>query len=390
MAGAPIAFSSGDWGTAVGASGIVTGLLQPQMSIFGTAIYSNNDSWLGFIGVSNVMFPGQRQWLFDFYALEGNYRETNYFVSGNPGYAHEQPGSNDSSADNCIRTHGREANYWARFRYILPIGEGKNGAMASLMHREGETNDAGRLWNPLESGITSLELHPFFRRRDLGDMNPDYEDSEAMGVRFVVDYDNRDSSRLPTRGSHLTFTYNNDWGSSDRPSWATWEAEYSKFIDLGTNQYMRQKVLALNAWLSDTPTWNDTETVSGEQQYRRPPSFAGARLGGWDKMRGFETNRFYGRSAVAYSAELRMMPDWQPLQELPLVGELYEIPWWQWAIFVDVGRVADTLSLSELHTDMKYSVGGSIRFQVEGVTVRTEIAGSEEDTMFRVFINQPF
>ena len=390
ISAAPIAFSSGDWGTAIGVSGITTGLLQPQMSIFGTAIYSNNDSWLGFAGISNIMIPKYQQWLFDVNVLEGHYRETNYFVAGNPDFEGTPPGSNDSSGDNYIRTAGREAHYWARFRYILPIGEGRNGAIASLLHKEGEANDSGRHWNPLSSGFTTLELQPFFRRRDLGHMNPEHEDSEAMGVRFIMEYDNRDSSQLPTRGSNLAFTYNNDWGSTSRASWSTWELEYSKFFNLGTNQYMRQKVLALNAWLSDTPTWNDTETIEGEQHYRRPPSFAGVRLGGWDKMRGFETNRFHGRSAVAYTAEFRMMPDWQPLQDLPLVGELYEIPWWQWAVFIDAGRVADTFSLSELHTDMKYSIGGSIRFKVEGITIRTEIAASEEDTMFRVFINQPF
>ena len=42
IAGVPFIFSSEDWGVAIGAAGLVKGLLQPQMSLFGMAIASNN------------------------------------------------------------------------------------------------------------------------------------------------------------------------------------------------------------------------------------------------------------------------------------------------------------------------------------------------------------
>ncbi len=83
------------------------------------------------------------------------------------------------------------------------------------------------------------------------------------------------------------------------------------------------------------------------------------------------------------------MPDWQPLEDWP-VFEWYDVPWWQWVAFVDVGRVADDYDLAELHRDMKWSVGGAVRFQVEGIVVRTEMAWGSEDSLFRVMINQPF
>ena len=83
------------------------------------------------------------------------------------------------------------------------------------------------------------------------------------------------------------------------------------------------------------------------------------------------------------------MPEWQPLQSWPIFN-WYDVPWWQWVAFVDAGRVADEFSIQELHRDMKYNLGGGIRFQVEGIVVRTEMAFGDEENMFRVMINQPF
>ena len=55
-----------------------------------------------------------------------------------------------------------------------------------------------------------------------------------------------------------------------------------------------------------------------------------------------------------------------------------------------MGRVADNYNLNTLHDDMKWDVGGGVRFQVEGVVVRAELAKGGEESTFRVMINQPF
>lgn len=83
-----------------------------------------------------------------------------------------------------------------------------------------------------------------------------------------------------TRGSNTSFTYTKDWGNSDHPSWSTVEFEYSKLFNLGSNRLMKQQVLALNGWVADTPTWNQTEVINGQRVFRRPPSFAGINLRG--------------------------------------------------------------------------------------------------------------
>ncbi len=388
--GVPFLFSSEDWGMALGGAGVVKGLVQPQMTLFGTVIGSSNGTKMGYLGLYNVMVPGLDQLQMDFSVLESSLAETNYFLPGNPSYPNEKPGSNDSSLENSVRTGGREQHYQVHFQYTLPIGDGKDGALAAMAKKSRGYESSKTHWDPMTTGITSLVLQPYYQSQKLDNFQPEHEADESAGVRLTLEYDNRNSSHLPTRGSRTSFTYTYDWGSEDRPDWSTVEFEFSKFFSLGSNDLMNQQVLALNAWVADTPTWNDTTTINGEEVFRRAPSFAGINLGGWDKLRGYSSDRFYGRSAVSYSLEYRMMPKWQPLEDLPIIGPMYDIPWWQWTLFVDAGRVADDFDVQELHQDMKTSFGGGIRFRVEGVTVRTEVASGAEETFFRVFVNQPF
>lgn len=388
--GVPFLFSSEDWGMALGGAGVVKGLVQPQMTLFGTVIGSSNGTKMGYLGLYNVMVPGLDQWQMDFSVLESSLTETNYFLPGNSNYPDEKPGSNDSHLENSVRTGGREQHYQVHVQYTLPIGDGKDGALAAMAKKSRGYESSKTHWNPMTTGITALELQPYYQSQKLDDFQPEHEADESAGVRLTLEYDNRNASHLPTRGSRTSFTYTYDRGSEDRPDWSTVEFEFSKFFSLGSNDLMNQQVLALNAWVADTPTWNDTTTINGEEVFRRAPSFAGINLGGWDKLRGYSSDRFYGRSAVSYSLEYRMMPKWQPLEDLPIIGPMYDIPWWQWTLFVDAGRVADDFDVQELHQDMKTSFGGGIRFRVEGVTVRTEVASGAEETFFRVFVNQPF
>ena len=179
----PYAFKTEEWGFGGGASGIITSLGQPQLSMFATGVVTNNGTWLGFIGMNNLMIPGQDQWLIDAHLLNSYLSDSRYYVSGNPNFDHEQAGSNDSSAENYIRTSGRESHYAFRFRYVLPVGSGSDGALASMMHRKGESTAESGQWNPLENGFTTLELEPFIRRQDLGRDTPETDDSEGQGAK---------------------------------------------------------------------------------------------------------------------------------------------------------------------------------------------------------------
>jgi len=84
-----------------------------------------------------------------------------------------------------------------------------------------------------------------------------------------------------------------------------------------------------------------------------------------------------------------MQPKWQPLTTLPIFN-LYHIPWWQWTLFAETGQVSDEFTVESLHQDMKWTLGAGIRFEVEGVVVRTDFAVSEQGGQFWVMVNQPF
>lgn len=381
----PFVMNVEDWGWTVALAGVAKGVMQPQAFAFGGGAFSENSSYMGYAGLFNFMAPGWDRTMFGLTLMETELNESRFFLSGDN---NSHAGDNQSAVDDVIRSPAHEKHYQFYMTYTLPVGDGRYGALPAQM-KQSFGYDAGKEWNPLTSGITTLELQPYFQSRTL-DHYPDIEADKSAGVRVALEYDNRNSGIRPTRGSNTSLKLTYDPGGSDRPDWATLEFQFSKFFSLGNNDRMDERVIALNAWLADTPTWNSTAEVNGAQVYRRPPSYAGVSLGGFNRLRGYADERFHGRSAILYSAEYRVVPHWQPLENLPVIGPLYDIPWWQWTLFADVGRIADDFDLGELHSDMKYSLGAGIRFMIEGITARFEMVGSPEDTAMRVFVNQPF
>lgn len=374
-----------DWGWTFALGGVAKGVVQPQATVFGGGAFSENGTYLGYAGLFNFMVPGWDQVMFDLSLLENDFNESRFFLSNNPG---RRAGGNDSDINDLVHSPAHDKHYRFFMKYTLPMGDGRDGALAAEKKRT-FGYDVSPEWNPVASGITSLQVEPYYRSRKL-DNYPDLEANTSAGIITTLEYDNRNSRIRPTRGSNTKLRMTYDPGSSNRPDWLTMEFQFSKFFSLGSSNFLDERVIALNGWLADTPTWNSKTDINGHEVYRRPPSYAGVRLGGFDRLRGYAGVRFHGRSAVLYSAEYRMVPHWQPLGALPVIGPLYHIPWWQWTLFADVGRVADDFDLGELHFDMKYTVGGGMRFMIEGITVRLELVSSPEDTFTRVFINQPF
>ncbi len=66
------------------------------------------------------------------------------------------------------------------------------------------------------------------------------------------------------------------------------------------------------------------------------------------------------------------------------------VEWIQVVPFVEVGRVAGSYDIGELHTDMKWSAGTGLRAWVQGFVVRADIAFSDEDVRLQMMIGQPF
>ncbi|NOH64543.1 BamA/TamA family outer membrane protein [Vibrio sp. RE88] len=366
----PFYFSTETLGNTFGIAGVAKGVGQPQAALFGMALYSDRDSYVGFLSALNYALS--EQWLFSTQMYQAQFNDNPYYLGAQ--------GDNDSDSKDKTITNGFEQNYQFEFKYLLPWGNVRQHGLRGAFQPTRQVSTA----SPLESGVSSIALTPFYSSREL-DVYSDTE--KATGLEVKLDWDNRDSSRNPTRGSHtaLDVTFGADsWQSED--VWAKWEFQNSQYYALGPlGDVFDQQVLALDVYTADTPTWDN---CSGSQ-CARPPEQDQVRLGGLYRLRGYTGGRFHGRSAVHYSAEYRVIPEWQPLDDIPLIN-YYDLPWWQWVAFAEVGRVADEYNLKTLHSEMKWNVGGAVRFQVEGIVVRAEVARGADEGTFRVMINQPF
>jgi outer membrane protein assembly factor BamA len=366
----PFYFSTETMGNTFGVAGVAKGVGQPQAALFGTALYSDKDSYVIFLSAFNYALS--QNLLFSTQMYQARFNDNPYYLG--------DQGSNDSSDLDKTITDGYEQNYQAEFKYLLPWG---NVAEHGLLGAFQPIKDVS-FASPLESGVSSIIFTPFYTSRELKDLN---ETEEATGFNLSFDWDNRDSTRNPTKGSHSLLkltTGSDDWSEGD--PWFKWTFQNSQYYALGPlGDWFDQQVLAFDFYTADTPTWNN---CSG-QECARPPETEQARLGGLYRLRGYTGGRFHGRSAVHYSAEYRVLPDWQPLEDIPLIN-YYDLPWWQWVAFSEVGRVADEYDVKTLHSDMKWSLGGAVRFQVEGIVVRAELARGGDEGTFRVMVNQPF
>ncbi|MGR5254438.1 BamA/TamA family outer membrane protein [Vibrio astriarenae] len=370
----PFYFQTESLGNSFGVAGVAKGVGQPQAALFGMGLYTDKDSYLGFLSAFNYALSSNITATAQLY--QARYNENKYYLGSQ--------GDNGSDIDNFTLTDGLEDQYKLEFRYLLPWGGiADNGLMGAFMPER-----KVRTASPLESGISSIYFKPFYSSRELS-FDKNKEQAKAFEISF--DWDNRDSARRTTKGSHTAFNVivgADSWSTDD--AWVKTEFENSQYYSLGElGDWFDQQVIALNFYTADTPTWKDCLPSQANKQCGRPPEHEQVRLGGLYRLRSYGGGRYHGRSAIHYSAEYRVIPDWQPLGDVPLIN-YYDLPWWQWVVFAEVGRVADDYDLKELHTDMKWSLGGAIRFQVEGIVVRTEIAQSEDDRTFRVMINQPF
>ncbi|MCL1048709.1 outer membrane protein assembly factor [Shewanella abyssi] len=365
----PFAFSSESLSTALGAAGVVKHAGQEQASILGIGLYSANDSWVGYLGAHNYQIPAVDSWLFSIETYQAQFKEGIYYLS-------ELAAPNQDAAK--VVTLGDESFTRFHAKYVLPWGRGVNGAAPSLASSAEAIG-----WNPLTSGVTSIKVSPFVQTRELHGY--EYLPQKSQGVALKLDWDNRDNGKNSTQGGQTSLKFSRDFGAADRSSWTTWEFEQSAFFAIGANDWFAQQVMAFNFYLADTPTWN---AQSGDN-YHRPPTFAGISLGGFDRLRGYASKRFTGRSAVLYSAEYRIQPRWQPLQQWPLFN-LYDVPWWQWVAFAEAGQTADEFDAQLLHDDLQWTAGIGARFEVESIVVRAELAFGSEDSQFWVMVNQPF
>ncbi len=386
----PYGFYNENFGFAAGYVYGVTGYPQEQSALLTTAIVGSRGSGMLFLLGRDIRMPGTRRLFFDPVASVGYFGENEAYIDGNPKFRNERAGSNDSDEKNFVEGKGWDNFFRLRFKYVLPIGTGKDQVISTFRVDRGLLTSGasgGNCWNPLVSGKTYLELRPFYRWQQIDGDDVD-ADLKTNGADVSVFWDNRDFFANPSKGFGLRGKASRDFGwfdSSD--SWTSVEGELDAYIPLGYTDWFRQRVIALDVWSSYSPTWDEGRdgTIAN-----RPPAYTGATLGGLWRMRGFPSQRFNDRAAVYYSAELRLMPKWNPFDGWPRIQKYLGIQWLQFVPFVEVGRVAPEWDVNRLHSDMKWDAGIGIRAWAQGIVARIDTAYSDEGFGVQMMISQPF
>ncbi len=387
----PYAFVADSLGVAYGlAGGGYRYYGDNQVKLFGAVLGSSNSSYAFLFSLKDLRAPGTERVFIDALGSVGRYTAQRAYTMGNPKFMLERSGGHGSDKDNFLEGEGWDNWYELSARYMLPIGYGRATPQSQYGLRNGmlvSGASGGNSWNPLENGVTILSLVQFAQRKSLKLEDDGVEESFlSSGLKLELTHDNRDFPENPTFGSAMKLGVSRDFGWPDTfETWTFLEAEYAKYFSLGANDIFRQRVLALNVWTADTPTWREE---AGEI-LNRPPPIHGARLGGFYRMKGFPQNRFHDKSALFYSAEVRLTPFWNPLGNIALLDFL-EIDWWQAALFVEAGRVAGEYNLSKLHDDMNWDAGLGLRFMTIRTVVRLDMAVSEEGFNAWAMVGHPF
>ncbi|QLE84145.1 BamA/TamA family outer membrane protein [Shewanella sp. Scap07] len=353
----PIIGAMESTGLLAGSVVAVTGLGQPQAQAVGFGAYSVNNSYISYLGYFNYALSAR--WTFDISALQADFTDTEMYLGEQPDDPIDVPG--DASY--------LQRDWQMTFRYLINQTPAKpvntiTGVQAQPVTRV-------------------LEVEPFYKSREFRSDNVANVAGETYGISVTLDQDARDYTPSPSRGYHSYAKVLRDWGGSERASYTRWEVQHSQYFDLGSNRINQQQTLSLTGYLSDIPTWQN------DKAHRQPDWFAQSVLGGPDRMRGYGDNYMHDRSALFYGAELRMIPKWQPQSRVPVLSR-YDFPWWQTAVFAELGNVSDKLDFSALHNNMKWSAGVGIRVFIENIIARADFGFSKDDSIFRFTVNQPF
>ena len=388
----PYAFYTESLELALGIGGGVSGNLQPQSKMFATGFVTTNESAATFLAFFDYQVPFAGRVFVDFIGSLGYYTDQRFYTGINPAFPGEHAGSNESSNDNFLRGEGNDNWYELKFRYLLPIGYGESTLVNTYTLKNGFLVDGqtgGDTWNPMTSGRTNIELSIFDRHRTLVEETGENV-GDSNGTIISLEYDNRDFIANPTKGSLQKVIYKKDFGLFESSSdWSVVQLDLRKYYYLGRSSRIQQTVLALDYWTSYTPSWQPKVDNLGPYIDGRPPNELGSTLGGFFRFRSYPVSRFSDKAAVYYSAELRLIPEWNPLENMKLLKPL-DIDWWMFVPFVEVGRVAPHWSLSELHEDMRTVYGFGLRLMAQKAVFRLDTAVSSDSWSMYAMVGHPF
>lgn len=174
----PFIFATESLSTSVGAAAVVKHAGQRQASLFALGLGTANDSWVTYLGANDYQLPGVDSWLFSGEYYRARYTEGIFYIPG-------QEVGRAADAPERVVTQGDESFARLHLKYVLPWGRGAKGAAASLRSAPLGSQE----WNPLTSGVSSIELTPFYTEQRL----EGYESlpQSARGLELELAWDNQ-------------------------------------------------------------------------------------------------------------------------------------------------------------------------------------------------------
>lgn len=387
----PFGFFSESFGLGLGVGWGLAHWPAPESSVLGAVTVGTSGSYTMALGGSQWRVPGFERLYVTPMAVLARYQNQFLYVGRhNPGFEGQRAGASTSSPDTVL-----EATQWdnwasAGFKYLLPFADGAGKPVVNVYQvQHGILQDGAtgaHAANPLESGRSYVEITPAWRHQTLENDALDVP-LETFNITFALERDNRNYPMNPSRGSMQRVSFQKDFTDQDGlGGWEVWEAQVEKLLDLGASNESKQRVLAFNFWTAYVPTW---ETDAEGNVTDRPPQYEGATLGGLYRMRGFDGSRFHDKAGVYYALEYRVIPRWQPLPDMALL-KWANIRYWQFAVFGEVGDVAESWDVEALHSGMKTDVGFSLRGMLYQAVCRLDVAFSEEGSRVVAMYGHPF
>ena len=390
----PYAFYNEAYGTSVGFLYGVAGAPQDQAAVVISAVVGDTGSYSLFFLERNIQVPFMKRLFIDTDLVLSKYSDLRVYTDGNPDFTHERAGSNESDKENYIEGNGSDHYIRLKLKYLLPLGHGKIEVIPTQVLDRGllKSGEVGAVsWNPLESGRTFIESRIYLRNQEVDSDLLEEGKDETHAIELGLYRDNTDLPINPSKGSSLRLRFSRDWGGAGSSApWTVLDGEFSKYISLGESETFRQRVVALNFWTAKVLTWDAAHEEDGKNVFHRPPPYAGADLGGMFRMRGYASSRFHDKAAIYYAAEYRMTPKWNPFDDMGWVKKYLDIAWWQWVPFVEVGRVAPSWTMNDLHSSMKLDAGFGVRAMAKGLIVRIDTAVSKEEFGVQMMVGHPF
>jgi hypothetical protein len=401
----PYIFSSDSMGFTAGAVGIFSGYIQPQMTIVATTFLGEELA----LRHDQLIEPDSARTTGAMLSISG-YQPSfsdRLFISGMGAYGYYPnqrlylEGGNDSikelentgyNAISPLQTQGYNNWFNIYFRHVLPWGESKKTVMPNIKLQRGIAVNRDHIGGgtPFVTGQTIFATELFYSKWSAEKLLESPE-INTNGIRLHLEHDNTDYPDNPSRGYSFGVKLSTDFGlGNSTQSWNALEVDYSHYIELNNFSWSRQNVIAMNFWSAYSPSWDDSENFveSGVLKKHQTPMWEGARLGGWTRMRAYDTNRFNDKAAIYGAIEYRLIPQLNPMADQK--WNPFPIDWFQLVIFAEAGRVAERYELTTLLSDMKYDLGFSIRALAAKVPVRFDIAFGDEGSAMWVMLKQPF